>query len=82
MINFDDWVADISSRYSVEIYKKPTKAIGCVPLKEGLEYAKNLKIPFICYDTSSDEEKTVCKELNDIVGVKGHIAYPDHLEEL
>lgn len=82
MINFEEWVADISSSYNIDIYKKPTKAIGCVPLKEGLEYAKNLKIPFICYEMSSDEEKKLCKELNDIVGVKGFVGYTDHVEEL
>ena len=37
MIDFNEWVADISSSYRVDIYKKSTKAIGCVPLREGLE---------------------------------------------
>ena len=74
MIDFDNWVADISSSYRVDIYKKPTKAIGCVPLREGLEYAKKHNIIFTCYDFSSEEMKSVCKELNDLMGVKGFMA--------
>lgn len=54
---------DISSSYNIDIYKKLTKAIGCVPLKEGLEYAKSLKISFSCYEMSSDEEKNYAKNL-------------------
>lgn len=73
MINFDEWVADISSKYSVSVFKYSLENVqlGCVSLKGGLEYAKKLKIPFICYNTSSDEKKKICKELNDIVGVVG-----------
>ena len=68
MIDFNEWVVDISSSYRVDIYKKPTKVIGCVPLREGLEYAKQHKIVFTCYDFSSDEEKSVCRELNKMMG--------------
>ena len=67
MINFDEWVADISSKYSVEIYER---------------YAKNLKIPFVCYDTSTNEKKKTCKELNNLVGVVGMVGYPNHTELL
>ena len=82
MINFDEWVADISSKYSVAIYEKSSKTVGCVSLQEGLEYAKNLKIPFVCYDTSTNEKKKTCKELNNLVGVVGIVGYPDHTEPL
>ena len=49
MINFDEWVADVSSKYSVGIFKYSLENVqlGCVSLKEGLEYAKKLKIPFM-----------------------------------
>ncbi len=82
MINFDEWVADISSSYGVDIYKKPTKAIGCVPLREGLEYAKQHNIVFSCYDFSSDEEKAACKELNNLMGVKGFMTTETGIEPL
>ena len=69
MINYDYWVADISSRYSVAIYPKDSGSVGCVPLKEGLEYAKKLKIPFVFYSFSDNKKKQTCRELNEIVGV-------------
>lgn len=82
MIDFNEWVVDISSSYRVDIYKKPTKVIGCVPLREGLEYAKQHRIVFTCYDFSSDEEKSVCRELNKMMGVEGFITSENGIKPL
>ncbi len=59
MINYDYWVADISSRYSVAIYPKDSGSVGCVLLKEGLEYAKKRKN----YDSKSELPKKSCHSL-------------------
>ena len=55
MIDFENWVAEISSKYGVDIYRKTKEnlALGCVPLKEGLEYARKIGTMLVLLKTKS-----------------------------
>lgn len=78
MIDVNEWVADISSKAHIDIYKiKPdSDFVGCVSLRESLEYAFKYKVHYSCYDTSDYEEQQLCKILNGLAGNESWIATP------
>lgn len=78
MIDVNEWVADISSKAHIDIYKiKPdSDFVNCVSLRESLLYALKYKVHYSCYDTSDYEERQLCKILNGLVGSEFWIATP------